>query len=115
MVRLTFKQFINESNVIPGPLNFSFDTKTKEGKLKELQALANFPQEIDTAEVSLKKSEPEQFDVKNIEKPVASGGSAKEEAIRKSKVKRDNTHFGPSQFYVVPARLKTPSVTISER
>lgn len=97
-----------------GSLEF-VDKKTKEGKLKNLQSLANFPDEIDLATVDTPKPEEQQFDLKNIEKAIASGGSAKEESIRKSKIKRDNTHFGPSQFYVVPARLKSPTATVAQQ
>lgn len=115
MVRLKFKEFIKESELIKGPLEFLPDRSTEEGKREYYKQLASFPGNDDHPEVGFKKPDQAEFDMKNIEKPILSGGSAKEEAIKKNKTRKDNTHFGPSQFYVVPARLKSPSVTTQER
>lgn len=123
MVRLTFKQFIEEE-LVKGPLEIKLsqkqldalkDDEREEAIKQEAQSKASYPGSDDNLETAAKKIEQQDFDMKNIEKAVASGGTAKEEAARKAKSKRDNTHFGPSQFYVVPARLKTPSATIQEK
>lgn len=120
MVGLTFKQYLKETQqveterVYTQPMEI-LPKNTQRKKETQKAQIANFPDDVDMLKIQMQKPEPTKFDYESLLKPVVSAGYGKERAIQKAKTKVTNQHFGPSQFYVVGAELKGPSVTLAER
>lgn len=118
MARLTFKEYLNEEDLLTRPLRMvKFKKDPTTGKpVKDTEAekedIANHPDNGDQLNTLVSKPEatldPNQ---REVPKPIASGGIGKEIAAARAKLKVTNKHFGPSQFYQIDAVLKGPSVT----
>lgn len=120
MVRLTFKNFLKEAKKLETddvyePSMRILDRNDPDSVRQDKIELANFQDTQHRFEPVTAKSSEEKFDLKDIEKPIASGGSAKEAAQKSAKTKRDNSHFGPAQFYTIPLRLQSPSARLDPR
>ena len=118
MARLTFKEYLNEDELLTRPLRMvKFKKDPTTGKPvkdtgAEKEDIANYPDNVDQLNTLVSKPEatldPNQ---REVPKPIASGGIGKEIAAARAKLKVTNKHFGPSQFYQIGAELKGPSVT----
>jgi hypothetical protein len=120
MVRLTFKNFLKEAKRLETddvyePTMRILDRNDPESIKQDRAELANFQDVQHRMQTAEAKPSEEKFDLKEIEKAIVSGGSAKEAAQRSAKTKRDNSHFGPAQFYTVPLRLQSPSARLDPR
>ena len=120
MARLTFKEYLNEEDLLTRPLRMvKFKKDPTTGKpVKDTEAekedIANHPDNGDQLNTLVSKPEatldPNQ---REVPKPIASGGIGKEIALARANPRNraTNKHFGPSQFYQIGAELKGPSVT----
>jgi hypothetical protein len=123
MARLTFKEYLNEDELLTRPLrmvNLKKDPTDPTGKRlikdveKEKEDIGNYPDNVDQLTPVANKVEPTRFDQSELAKPVISGGFGKTRTTEMAKRKVTNSDFGPSQFYKIDASLKTPDKTFRE-
>jgi len=123
MARLTFKQYLNEDELLTRPLRMvklKKDPTDPTGKrlIKDVEAekedIGNYPDNVDQLTPVANKVEPTRFDQSELAKPVISGGFGKTRTTEMAKRKVTNSDFGPSQFYKIDASLKTPDKTFRE-
>ena len=123
MARLTFKEYLNEDELLTRPLrmvNLKKDPTDPTGKrlIKDVEAekedIGNYPDTVDQLTTVANKVEPTRFDQSELAKPVISGGFGKTRTTEMAKRKVTNSDFGPSQFYKIDASLKTPDKTFRE-
>lgn len=114
MVRLSFIQFIEEqkrqqTDDVHDPPMGLIDRKDRESLEQDAIDLANFGLGAkDKFDAPVQKTGEVNFDLKDVEKPVASGGSAKEKAQRSAKTKRTNDYFNQNPLSM-PAALQHPN------
>jgi hypothetical protein len=123
MARLTFKEYLNEDELLTRPLlmvKLKKDPTDPTGKrlIKDVEAekedIGNYPDNVDQLTPVANKVEPTRFDQSELAKPVISGGFGKTRTTEMAKRKVTNSDFGPSQFYKIDASLKTPDKTFKE-
>ena len=123
MARLTFKEYLNEDELLTRPLRMvklKKDPTDPTGKrlIKDVEAekedIGNYPDNVDQLTPVANKVEPTRFDQSELAKPVISGGFGKTRTTEMAKRKVTNSDFGPSQFYKIDASLKTPDKTFRE-
>lgn len=123
MARLTFKEYLNEDELLTRPLRMvklKKDPTDPTGKrlIKDVEAekedIGNYPDNVDHLNPVANKVEPTRFDQSELAKPVGSAGYGKQMAAEKAKRKVTNSDFGPSQFYKIGHELKTPDKTFRE-
>lgn len=123
MARLTFKEYLNEDELLTRPLRMvklKKDSTDPTGKrlIKDVEAekedIGNYPDNVDHLNPVANKVEPTRFDQSELAKPVGSAGYGKTRTTEMAKRKVTNSDFGPSQFYKIGHELKTPDKTFRE-